>query len=66
MGKKILMVLMGLFTIGNVTAAFAPTAELLVAARFVAGIPHGAYFGVASLVAAYLAWHVERGLRSMA
>ena len=53
--RTLLTVLMALFTVGNVTAAFAPTAELLVAARFVAGIPHGAYFGVASLVAAYLA-----------
>ena len=49
------MVLMALFTVGNVTAAFAPTLETLVAARFLAGIPHGAYFGVASLVAATLA-----------
>lgn len=53
--RTLLLVLMALFTIGNVAAAFAPTAELLVVARFVAGIPHGAYFGVASLVAASLA-----------
>ena len=53
--RTLLMVLMGLFTAGNVVAAFAPTLETLVAARFLAGIPHGAYFGVASLVAASLA-----------
>ena len=53
--RTLLLVLMALFTVGNVAAAFAPTAELLVVARFVAGIPHGAYFGVASLVAASLA-----------
>ena len=53
--RTLLMVLMALFTVGNVTAAFAPTLETLVAARFLAGIPHGAYFGVASLVAASLA-----------
>ncbi|MBB0993500.1 MFS transporter, partial [Dietzia sp. SLG510A3-40A3] len=53
--RTLLLVLMAMFTAGNVAAAFAPTAEILVAARFVAGIPHGAYFGVASLVAASLA-----------
>ena len=53
--RTLLMVLMALFTVGNVSAAFAPTLEALVAARFLAGIPHGAYFGVASLVAASLA-----------
>ena len=53
--RTLLMVLMALFTVGNVSAAFAPTLETLVAARFLAGIPHGAYFGVASLVAASLA-----------
>ena len=53
--RTLLLVLMALFTVGNVVAAFAPTAGTLVAARFVAGIPHGAYFGVASLVAASLA-----------
>lgn len=53
--RVLLTVLMVLFTIGNVAAAFAPTFETLVAARFIAGIPHGAYFGVASLVAASLA-----------
>ena len=53
--RTLLLVLMALFTVGNAAAAFSPTAEILVAARFVAGIPHGAYFGVASLVAASLA-----------
>lgn len=53
--RTLLMVLMALFTVGNVIAAFAPSLETLVLARFLAGIPHGAYFGVASLVAASLA-----------
>lgn len=53
--RTLLLVLMALFTVGNVAAAFAPTAETLLVARFIAGIPHGAYFGVASLVAASLA-----------
>lgn len=39
---------------GTVLSAIMPTFELTVLARFVAGIPHGAYFGVASLLAASL------------
>ena len=53
--RTLLVVLMSLFTVGNAAAAFAPTENALIVARFVAGIPHGAYFGVASLVAASLA-----------
>lgn len=53
--RTLLIALMTLFTVGNVAAAFAPTESALIVARFVAGIPHGAYFGVASLVAASLA-----------
>jgi DHA1 family inner membrane transport protein len=39
---------------GTLLSALMPTFELTVAARFLAGIPHGAYFGVASLLAASL------------
>ncbi|AXK44396.1 MFS transporter [Brachybacterium saurashtrense] len=40
--------------VGTVLSALMPTFELTVAARFLAGLPHGAYFGVASLLAASL------------
>ena len=40
--------------IGTVLSAAMPTFELTVLARFLAGLPHGAYFGVASLLAASL------------
>jgi DHA1 family inner membrane transport protein len=40
------------FTLGNLATVIAPNYETLVAARFIAGLPHGAYFGVAALVAA--------------
>ena len=36
--------------------AAAPTLDWLYAARFLSGLPHGAYFGVASLVAAVQAF----------
>ncbi|HEX7351751.1 MFS transporter [Brachybacterium sp.] len=39
---------------GTVLSAAMPTFELTVLARFLAGVPHGAYFGVASLLAASL------------
>ncbi|MFQ6393135.1 MFS transporter [Nocardia sp. KC 131] len=53
--KRLLIVLMVAFTIGNVLTVIAPSFETLVVARFLAGLPHGAYFGVASLAAATLA-----------
>lgn len=52
--KRLLLWLMVVFVLGNLAAAVAPTYGSLVAARFVAGLPHGAYFGVAALVAARL------------
>ncbi|MGH6810227.1 MAG: MFS transporter, partial [Ensifer adhaerens] len=52
---RVLLVLMLLFAIGNFASAIAPDFYTLVAARFFAGLPHGAYFGVAALVAAGLA-----------
>ncbi|WP_420094826.1 MFS transporter [Nocardia asteroides] len=53
--KKLLVGLMVAFTVGNLATVLAPNYGTLVAARFVAGLPHGAYFGVASLAAASLA-----------
>ena len=50
--KAILLALMAVFTLGNVATVFAPTYESLIVARFVAGLPHGAFFGIAALVAA--------------
>ncbi len=52
--RIMLIVLMSLFALGNLLSAWAPSYPLMVLARFLAGLPHGAYFGVASLVAASL------------
>ena len=43
---------MALFAIGNVLSALAPTYGWMLVFRFLSGLPHGAYFGVAALVAA--------------
>ena len=52
--RKLLLGLMALFTLGNLASMVAPTYGTLIGARFLAGLPHGAYFGVAALVAAHL------------
>lgn len=52
--KTVLLWLMVAFAVGNAASALAPTYLPLLAARFVSGLPHGAYFGIASLVAASL------------
>jgi DHA1 family inner membrane transport protein len=52
--KTLLLGLMTVFTLGNLASVFAPTYDTLMVARFVSGIPHGAFFGIAALVAAHL------------
>lgn len=52
--KRLLLLLTGLFVIGNVASALAPTFGTLFAARFLAGLPHGALFGVGAVVASRL------------
>lgn len=61
--RVLLLALMVAFTLGNLGTVFAPSFHELMASRFVAGLPHGAYFGVAALVAAHLA---EPGKRAKA
>jgi DHA1 family inner membrane transport protein len=53
--RGLLIVLMAAFAGANVLSAVAGSYGLLLLARFLCGVPHGAYFGVASLVAASLA-----------
>ena len=51
----LLLSLMGLFAAGNILSALAPDFWTFTALRFISGLPHGAYFGVAALVAASMA-----------
>lgn len=53
--RKLLVGLMAAYALGNLLSAVAPNYPMLMAARFITGLPHGAYFGVATLVAADLA-----------
>ena len=52
--KHLLLWLMAAFAAAHVASALATTYPQLMVARFAAGLPHGAYFGIASLVAASL------------
>lgn len=52
--KKMLVLLMAVFTVGNLASALAPNFGLLAAGRVLAGLPHGAFFGVGAVVAARL------------
>jgi DHA1 family inner membrane transport protein len=50
--RALLIALMALFSIGNLASAMAPGYLSMNLLRFVAGLPHGTYFGVAALMAA--------------
>jgi DHA1 family inner membrane transport protein len=45
---------MGVFAVGNLLSAWSPTYVSMLIFRFLSGLPHGAYFGIATLVAASL------------
>ncbi|PBS12857.1 MFS transporter [Lysobacteraceae bacterium NML93-0792] len=59
--RSLLIALMGFYALGNLATALAPTYPTMLIARFVAGLPHGAYFGVAMLVAASISAPGQRG-----
>ncbi|GGF38608.1 MFS transporter [Aliidongia dinghuensis] len=52
--KTTLLVLMAIFTVGNLACALAPDYGLLMAARVLTSLAHGTFFGVGSLVATSL------------
>lgn len=50
--KRLLLGLMAVFVVGNILSAVANSYELLMAARFLTGLPHGAFFGIGAVVGA--------------
>ena len=52
--RNLLLSLMILFTVGNFVSSASPSLASLILVRFLTGLPHGAYFGVAALVVASL------------
>lgn len=55
--KTILLWLMSIFTIANLATAFVGNYHLFCAIRFIAGLPHGAFFGVGAISAGRLCEH---------
>lgn len=51
---RVLIVLASLLLVGNLLTVLAQTFETVAVARLIAGLPHGAYFGIAAIVAADL------------
>ncbi|WP_261624791.1 MFS transporter [Nesterenkonia marinintestina] len=54
------LMLLGVFAVGHLLSFFAPNYTTMLAARFLSGLPHGAYFGVAALMAAQMAGPTRR------
>ncbi len=52
--RHLLLLLMAFFAVGNAVSALAADYGAMMLSRFISGMPHGAYFGVMSLVAASL------------
>lgn len=63
--RPMLLALMALFTLGNLLSALAPGFGTLLAGRVLAGLPHGAFFGVGAVVAARMV-APERRARAVA
>ncbi len=59
--RRALLGLLAVFTLGTIATAFAPNFGLAIAGRVIAALPHGAYFGLASIVAASLVGPERRG-----
>jgi DHA1 family inner membrane transport protein len=58
--KRALLILMGMFLVGNALCALAPTFWLLLFARILTALCHGAFFGIGSIVASHLVPRSER------
>lgn len=52
--RKLLLWLMALFLVGNLASALVDSLGALIAARFIGGLPQGAYFGAGAVVAAHV------------
>jgi DHA1 family inner membrane transport protein len=59
--RQLLIGLMVFYAVANIASAFAPGYFSLLTFRFIAGLPHGTYFGVAALVVASLVPPDQRG-----
>ncbi|MCE3551316.1 MFS transporter [Pseudonocardia sp. RS11V-5] len=63
--RRALIVMIGLYGVAHLLSAAAPGYHLVMLGRFLSGLPHGAYFGIAAIVAGSLA-APDRRARAMA
>ena len=61
--RSLIVIFMIIALVGNALSAVAMNAPMMIVARFIAGFPHGAFFGTATLIAKLLA---ERGKEARA
>jgi MFS transporter, DHA1 family, inner membrane transport protein len=59
--KVLLIALMAFYSAGNIISAFAPSLGWLILGRFLAGLPHGAFFGIGAVMGAFVAGPERRG-----
>jgi MFS transporter, DHA1 family, inner membrane transport protein len=59
--RALLLALMAFYALGNIASALSPNYQAMLLFRFIAGLPHGAFFGVAALVAASISRPDQRG-----
>ncbi|MCR6664318.1 MAG: MFS transporter [Luteimonas sp.] len=59
--KRLLLALMGFYALGNLASALGPAYQHMLVFRFIAGLPHGAFFGVAALTAVAISPPDKRG-----
>lgn len=53
--KTLLLIIVGIITLGNTLTVFVGSYHLMLLSRFIAGLPHGAYFGAAGVLCTQLA-----------
>lgn len=59
--RSLVLWLMGFYVLGNLASALAPDYRGMLLARFFAGLPHGAFFGVSALTAVAISPPAQRG-----
>ncbi|MDR5760839.1 MFS transporter [Caballeronia sp. LZ035] len=59
--RTLLLLLIGLFIVGNLLSAAAMNLGMFAAARFISGLPQGAYFGAGAVVASYVVGEGQSG-----
>lgn len=59
--NRVMILLIAALLVGNLLTVIAPTFELAAATRFLSGLPHGAYFGMTTIVASEILGASRRG-----